>query len=228
MKKNLNLLIITVIITLIIFGLSIYLQRKIIDYEPTIKCLVATKTVDAFSKLTKDDVKVVEIPISLVATVKVVSDISEVSNLYLKDKIYNGQIIMQNQFDTEENLSIYKAEVGMEKVSIKIKSSENAVSYNIRKDSFVNLYATLRSEYVNEFFTDLDKQFIGAEYDGYCIVKILDNTKVLGVFDIDGYPVEGDGVVDTVMFAVEPENAKRINLIRDIATFNITVLGSGL
>lgn len=228
MKKNLKLLIVTTIITIIIFVFSIYLQRMIIDYEPTVKCLVATKTVDEFSKITKDDIKVVDIPISLIATVKYVSDISEVSDLYLRDKLYCGQIVMLNQFDTEENLSIYKAEVGKEKVSIKIRSSENAVSYNIRKNSFVNVYATLRSEYVNEFFADLDKQFIGEDYDGYCIVKILDNAKVLGVFDVDGFSIDGDGVVDTVMFAVEPENAKRINLIRDVATFNITVLGSGL
>ena len=44
--------------------------------------------------------------------------------LYLKDKIYKGQILLSSQFDSKENLMIYNAEEGKEKISIKIKSPD--------------------------------------------------------------------------------------------------------
>ena len=56
----------------------------------------------------------------------------------------------------------------------------------------------------------------------------LKDVKVLGVFNVDGQPIENVFDLeppDTVLVAVTPEQAKQINLIRDIATFNITALG---
>ena len=56
----------------------------------------------------------------------------------------------------------------------------------------------------------------------------MEDTKVLGVFNIDGQPIENvfdEETPDTILIAVAPEQARQINLIRDIAVFNITALG---
>ena len=131
---------------------------------------------------------------------------------------------MKEQFDSKENLSIYEVESGKEKISIKIAAAENGLSYAIKPNSKINLYATLRSDYAKNFTTLKERLSVGDDYDGYTVVKLIDSVEVLGTFNVDGIEVDSyeDGNIDSVMIAVGPEEAKEINLIRDIATFNIT------
>ena len=228
MKNKVNILLISIVLTIIVYGISIYMQKKLVQYVPTVKCLIATDNLEAYSQIDSSQIKEVNMPAEIVGTTRVVKSIDDVNELYLKEKIYSGQILIKNQFDTKENLSIYQADEGKEKVSIKIKSAENGVSYNIKENSRVNVYATIRNEYANGTLEGLEKQFVGSEDDGYCIVTLLKDVKVLGVFNIDGQPIENIfdlETPDTVLVAVTPEQAKQINLIRDIATFNITALG---
>ena len=94
----------------------------------------------------------------------------------------------------------------------------------MKENSFINVYATLKNEYANTFLIDNERLTIGDEFDGYTIIKILDSVKVLDAFNSDGLKLESsnDGIVDTLMVAVSKEQAKQINLLREIATFNIT------
>lgn len=228
MKNKVNILLISIILTVIVYGISIYMQKKLVQYVPTIKCLVVTDDVEAYSQINDSQIKEVNMPAEIVGTTRVIKNIEDINELYLKEKIYSGQLLIKNQFDTRENLSIYQADEGMEKISIKIKSAENGVSYNIKENSKINVYATIRNEYANGTLEGLEKQFVGSEDDGYCIVTLLKEVKVLGVFNIDGQPIENVfdmETPDTVLVAVAPEQAKQINLIRDIASFNITALG---
>ena len=165
-------------------------------------------------------------PISIVSQVRVVQKFEEIQELYLKDKLYKGQVVLFEQFDTKENLMIYTADVGKEKIAIKVKNSENGASFTVRQNSIVNVYATFRKEYMNNNLFSGDIRQIGDE-DGYCVAKILDSIKVLGTFDSNGEKIE-NGIeknIDTILIAVSPEESLKINLIRDIATFNITELG---
>ena len=113
---------------------------------------------------------------------------------------------------------------GKEKISIKIQSAENGVSFAIKENSLINLYATMRSDYAKNFLKENERLTIGDEYDGYTVIKILDSIKVLGAFNVDGIEVKdsSDGVIDSIMVAVTSDEAKQINLLREIALFNIT------
>lgn len=228
MKNKINVLIISIVLTVVVYTISIFMQKKLVQYVPTMKCMIATEDIDSYSKIYSYQIKEVDMPVSIIASTKIVKSINEVENLYLKEKIYKGQILIAGQFDTKENLSMYVAEAGKEKIAIKIKSAENGVAYNIRENSQVNVYATLRNEYSNQMLSGLEKYSIGSEDDGYSIITILENTKVLGIFNVNGQPVENvfdEETPDTILVAVTPEQARQINLIRDIATFNVTALG---
>lgn len=224
MKVKVNVLIIAIVLAIIIFGISTYLQKKMINYEAAVPCLVLTKDINENQLVTREDFKIASIPISIVATQKIVTKFEEIEGLYARDNIRAGQIAIKNQFDTRENLSIYEAESGKEKISIKIKSSENGMSFQIKEKNRVNIYATLRNEYANGFLIDKERLIIGDEFEGYTIIKILDDVEVLGVFTIDGVEIgkaEGDNI-DSILISVTSEEAKQINLIRELATFNIT------
>ena len=191
MKNKINIFVSTIILTIIIFAISTYVQKKLIKYEATISCLVLNNDINENELADKSKFKTAQIPISI---------------------------------DTKENLSIYEAETGKEKISIKIKTAENGMSFQIKEGSIINVYATIRTDLAKEFLIDKERMTIGDEIDGYTIIKILSNVKVLGTFTIDGIEFsESTGEnIDSVLISVTPEEAKEVNLIREIATFNIT------
>ncbi|MBQ9266861.1 MAG: hypothetical protein IJ217_01020 [Clostridia bacterium] len=227
MKRKISVLTIAVILTLILFGISTYLQRKLINYEPTMKCYVASADIEEHEKVSMEKMKLLDVPIAMVMNMKIVQEKEDLNDLYAKSKVYAGQILVKNQFDTRESLSIFEGEEGKEKIAIRIKAAENGVSYRIKENSKVNVYATLRTEYSNNIFPNSARQYIGSENDGYCNMKILDNVRVIGVFDNVGMQVDGNTeeyTPDTIMVSVTPEEARDINLIRDVAVFSITEL----
>lgn len=225
-RKKINILVITFVLTIIIFMISMNMQKALIDYEPQINCLILNQDITANQKISKEMFVQKAIPLSIVNTSSVVTNYEQVDGLYARDNILKSQIAMKDQFDTKENLSIYEVENGKEKISIRIASPENGLSYAIKQNSKISLYATFRSDYAKNFSLEKERLTIGDEYDGYTVIKLIDSVKVLGVFNIDGIEVDNneDGNIDSIMIAVTSEDAKEINLIREIATFSVTGL----
>ena len=225
MNRKLSLIILSFILAIIVFILSINMQKKLINYVPTVDCLVATKDIPSYSKISENDFKVMQVPIELVASIRPLKSYDEIKGLYLKSDIYKGQLALYNQFDTGDNLMIFNGQEGKEKISIKVKNSENGVSFVLKKGSLINVYATINNEYANSSVFDGYEKFsaVSSEY-GFSTIKILDGVKVLGLFDENGEEVNHmpERNIDTILVAVEKEEAYRINLIRDITTFNIT------
>lgn len=227
MKNKILILIGTITLATILFVASTIAQRKLIKYEPKIKCLFLADDISA-NELAKEGKFVLkDIDISLVANIKIVQDFSKIENLYARDNMCKGQLVIEKQFDTKENLKIYEIEEGKEKVSLKIKSSENGVSYSIRENSKVNIYVTLRNDIAENFLNEKERLVIGKKDDGYTIIKLIDNVLILETYDIDGNRIkESDTkVIDTIMIAVTESEAKEINLLKDIGVFNVTGIG---
>lgn len=223
-RNKITILSITLILTVVIFGISTHLQKELINYEPQISCLIVNQDIMANQKLVEEMFIVKEVPLSLISMASVVTEYSQIKDLYAKDNILKSQIAMKNQFDTKENLSIYEVEKGKEKISIKISNPENGLSYAIKPNSKIAIYATFRSDYAKNFSSGKDRLTVGDEYDGYTVIKLIDSVQVLGTFNVDGIEVESyeDGNIDSIMIPVTPEDAKEINLLREIATFSIT------
>ena len=228
MKNKMFVLIIAIVLAMMMFGISTYLQRKMIHFEATASCLVLSKDMSENEMVSKDGFKVVNLPLSVIATQRIVTKFEEIEGLYARDNIKAGQIAMKSQFDTKENLSIYEADEGKEKLSIKIKAPENGMSFQLKAKSRVNIYATLRNEYANGFLLEKERLSIGDEFEGYTIIKVLENVEILGAFTIDGIEIENADTEngDSILLGVTPEEAKQINLIRDLAVFNVTGIHS--
>lgn len=224
MKNKAVILTAAIVLSIILFTISTYAQKKLVNYEPKIECLFLKEDIKANEKVEKEMFAVKEIPVSLVVNTKILMNYSEIENLYSKDNIYKGQIALAKQFDTRENLSIYESEEGKERVSIKIKSAENGVSYSIKNNSLVNVYVTLRMDLAKDFLKDKERLTIFSEDDGYTIIKLLENVNIIETFDVDGNKTEetNSNIIDTIIVGVTSEEAKQINLLREIGTFNIS------
>ena len=225
MNKKVSLLIVSIILAIAAFIGSTYIQKKAVNYVPTIKCLMAKKDIEEYEKAEEQDFYLVDMPIEIIANSKIAKSFDEIKNLYFKNKIYKGQIVLQNQLDTAANLMIFNGEEGKEKISLKIKNPENGVSYILKPGSLVNVYATLNNDYaLNGVFKDVEKQTIGDEFSGYSVLNVLSSVKILSTFNENGEEVEdlNERNIDTILIAVTKEEAFLINLIRDVATFNVT------
>ena len=211
----------------VLFIISTVLQKKLVAYVPTVSCLAVLQDIEQYEQVTQDKCRLVDIPIDVVANIRVLKNISEVEDLYLKEKIYKGQLLVFDQFDTKENLMIFENEEGKEKISIKIKSAENGASFVIKKGSYINVYATLLNEYAsNGFLESMEKISIGKDEFGYSIFEVLNSVKVLGTFDEEGNEIDrvGQRNIDTILLSVTQDEARIINLLRDVASFNVTEL----
>lgn len=228
MKNKILILFVAIVLAIILFTTSTIAQKKLIKYEPKVKCLFLKEDILANEIVTEEKFVLKDIDISLVTNTKIIQDFSKIENLYAKDNIYKGQLALEKQFATKEDLSVYEIEDGKEKISIKIKNSENGVSYSIKENSKINLYATIRNDFAESFLKEKERLTIGQKEDGYTIIKLLSDVKILETYDIDGIRMkESDTkIIDTIMIAVNKEEAKEINLLKDIATFNITGVGN--
>ena len=227
MNKKISILIISLVLAIIIFILSINTQKKLVNYIPTIKCMVTLNDIPQYSQITEDDIKFVDMPVEIVASSRIVQEYDEIKDLYLKDGLYKGQIVLKNQLDTSENLMIFDSEKGKEKIAIKVKDSENGASFIIKKGSIVNVYATINDEYANYGILEgREKISIGEGDRGYSTFKVLSESKVLGTFNENGEEVESSDErnIDTILLNVASGDAYLINLVREIASFNVTEL----
>ena len=227
MNKKVTLLIISIILAIIIFFISTSIQKKLVNYVPTMQCFISTAYLPEYTQITKDNLKLVNFPVEAIANSQIVTSLDDISGLYLKSDIYPGQILLHNQLSPKEELMIFNGEEGKEKISIKIKNSESGVSYILKKGSNINLYATIINEYaVNGIFSNVDRLQIGTNDLGYSTIKVLENVKVIGTFDEEGIEVENSAerVIDTILVCVTHEEAQKINLLKDVATFGVTEL----
>ena len=227
MNRKVSILIISIILAIVVFILSINAQRKLVNYAPTIKCMIVTSDIPQYSKIEEEYVKYVDIPIEIIANSRIVQSYDEIRDLYLKDGLYRGQIVLRDQLDTSDNLMIFNAEAGKEKIAIKIKESENGASYILKKGSIVNVYATINEEYASHGVLEgKEKLSVGEDDRGYSTFKLLSESKVLGTFNENGEEVENssDKNIDTILLSVASGDAYLINLVRDIASFNVTEL----
>lgn len=227
MNKKVSLIILSFVLAIIVFIISTNMQKQLVNYVPTSKCLVAVKDINEYTLVNSEDFKLIDVPVEMIANIRPIKDISEINDMYLKSSIYKGQLAVFDQFATAEELMIFNGEEGKEKVALKIKGPENGVSYVLKKGSVVNVYATISNEYANsKIFENYEKYSAGSEDYGYSTIKILENVKILGSFDENGEEVEKmpERNIDTILISVLPEESYKVNLIRDIATFNITEL----
>jgi hypothetical protein len=194
-----------------------------------VECLFAKVEIPKNAKVSEEMFYLGKIDIKTVATTRIIKDFHEIENQYANETIYKGQLAVADAFNTKEKLAIYETEKDKEKIAIKIKSPENGASYRMLPGTRVNVYATLRSDLTHGFLEGKERLRIGQE-EGFEVIKILENQEVLDTFDIDGYRMnESESpMIDTILLAVSHDEAKEINLLREVANFNVTITGSSI
>ena len=223
--KKINVLLISGVSSIILFLVLTFIQSKIIDNEKIVVAYIANADVARDSEIDKGMLKEINVPNFLIENTSAILNIEEFDGKYAKEAINKGQIIFSQDIATKEELKIIKAETGLEKIAVKIKSSENALAYQVKPKDRIHLYFTGKGSTVKEAFITNGIEFSNSENDNVLLTaKILENIEILGIFDEFGRGYENDSFnkLDTIVIAVEPDVAKMINNLRNQGTFDIT------
>lgn len=223
--KKINILIISGVSAIILFVLLTILQGRLIKQEATITAYVSKLDVLRDSKLDENDYKEVKIPVSLVLDGDIITDKKELNGKYAKERINRGQIIFKQDIAGKEELKIIEAEQGLERIAVKIKSSENAVAYQVKPKDRIHLYFTGKSSVVKSAFSKYGIEFDNNVSDNSLqSKKIISDIEILGIYDELGRSYEHSEFshLDTIVIAVEAKTAEMINNLRTQGTFDIT------
>jgi len=216
--KKVNIIICSIVFSLILFFVLTIVQKKMIKYEPKVGVLIATQDINIDEKLEEKMFKSVLVPMDVVKTDSVLGKISD--DMYAKEKIHNGQILFLEDTGSKEELKIIDSEIGCETIAIKLKRPENAISYQIKTGDKVNLYFT--GKYVSVLNLGI---YDATPTEGKVYTsKILESEEILGIYDSNGISSNDERFLkpDTIILSVPYEQAKLINNLRSQGTFDIT------
>lgn len=203
-------LIISFIISLCIVLIFQFIFNNIFNSESKV-IYVLNKDIYKGEKITKEDLKII--------TVLSKEDMKNTFNVdYLdkvaKENLSKGQILSNNDITEKEEPP--KTEDKYEYVSIEIKDLSQSVAYQLKKGNKINVYFTSRD--------------IAGENSSQSIVqntktiKVLENKKIIGLFDASGNEVVGQGVYNAIVLRLTDEEAVNIYSIKEEGNFNISLV----
>lgn len=151
-----------------------------------------------------------------------------------KNDITKGSIVLKEDFLFYDEYN--KANEGKEIISIKISNPEDFASYQVEKNSIVNIYYTGKSEFANNILNNVKSSYISTNNkenklnSGYITVKLASDVKVINLFDKYGNIVQNKIVkkgesnkIDTVMLELDKDLVMSINNLKNYGEFSITV-----
>lgn len=230
MVKRISMLSVSIGLTVVVFIVTTAVQRFFVNYEPTVRVLAADREIQANRPIDKYAVKTIDVPLSMVINLKVAKRLEDIQEHYAVEPIHRGEIIREEAIAMKNEVKIIEVEQGKEKVSVKIKAPENAVSYQLKTGDKVNLYFTGRYGIVSKICPNGTIQLQPGQAfnnDDYCIARLLENVPVQGIFDSNGSRLgdaQRDGKIDTMVFSVSHKDAGIINNLKSQGTFDVTGL----
>ena len=223
--KRINILVISGCVAVILFVILTVLQNKIVNKEAMVTVYMATVDIMPDIKVNKSDYREVIVPSSLTIEGSPIVKEKDLEDKYAKTVINKGQIIFKQDIASKEELKIIEAVDGLERIALKIKSSENAVAYQVKPKDRIHLYFTGKSSVVKRLFSKYGIKYDANVEDSLLQTeKIISDTEILGIYDETGRAYENSNFsrLDTIVIAVDSNMAQILNNLRTQGTFDIT------
>lgn len=217
--EKINLIIVSAILSLIVFIILTFVQNKLINYEADSKVLIAVEDIKKETKLAKEDFEEIYVPESLAKELKLLANFDE--GMYNRTEIYKGQFLSSQLIGTKDDLKIIEGGKNKEKISIELSEQANMMAYQIKTGDKVNLYFTGKYACIENMIGKFQNVLVG----NLTTVKILENEEILGIYDKDGVSSESEEftVPSVIVFGVSKEKAEIINNLRNQGDFDITI-----
>ncbi len=222
--KKLDITVISILVAVVLFVVLTFIQNSIINNEPTIEVLIANVDVKPDTELKPEWFDVTDVPLYLTLNNNTLSKIEDINGKYAKEIINKGQILFKQDIGSREELKILTSPEGTEKIAIELKSSQNAVAYQIKPKDRIHLYFSGRYGAIKESIAQFNLEDVYKDNNSMYTTCLLNDTEILGIYDETGRSIENDKFsgINTIVIAVESEKAKMINNLRNQGTFDLT------
>lgn len=158
-----------------------------------------------------------------------VASVDDISNKVLNCDLKRGQILLKDYcINAEEYISSTNLK---EIICLNIENSDDFVSYQVAKDSTVNVYYTGKTELATSIAEEINVSNVKSnDNTGYISFKLLENVKIIDVFDKYGNKVdkkkENMDKIDvySIMIEVEKEMITRINNLKNYGKFSLSII----
>lgn len=218
MKKT-KKIIISIILTLILYGLLSVVEKRILESKANInEMYVISQNIPKGEKLTDKYYK----KIKILANKKIENKVNVSTPKYAAYDLKKGQILYNEMIIPKEKL--LKATNNKEIISIPLKFSYDSVSYKVSKDSIVNIYFTTRAKFLEGI--NHNKEILSNEnQNGFITLSFLKDVKVIDVVDREGFnkKEEEKFLPETILIEVTSDDAKLIKNLKNIGEFSLTM-----
>ncbi len=173
--------------------------------------LMLTKDVYKGEKITKEDYKVIKVVgqnyLSNQSNVDVRSKVA-------KENLEEGKILNSNDLVNEKDFEI--SDEKYEYVSIEIKDISDGAAYQLAKGQNINVYFTSRDVIAGQNIQNV--------VSNTKTIKVLENKKIIGLYDSVGREVATGDVFNAILLRVSSEEAITLSNIKDEGEFNVTLI----
>lgn len=187
-------LVISIIITILLFFSLIYVEKKIAGVDQKVDALIVKQNVN-INKYDKLDESMFESKaIPSILGQNAISDIKQVNSLYALTNMSDGDILKSDKVGGKGQLPILEIASTKRKIAIPVSSLADAVGGQIRKSSYVDILFTNSA--------NTDDPNIKTE-------TLLEKVKVIGITDSNGMLIDDivDRQIGSVLLEVTPQEA---------------------
>jgi len=190
-------LIVSIIITIVLFFLLGYVDKKVLGIDSMQKVLVvkAGVHIEKYEKLDSSMFETLNVPSTL--AVNAISDINEIEGNYALSQIFAGDVLKREKFGVKDSANLIEVEQGKRKLAIAVSSLADGVAGQVRENAYVDILFTNNATSKNPNVET---------------IILLEKVKVLGVTDSNGKLINGinAGKISAVILSVSPEDAQTL------------------
>lgn len=231
--KSIKKRLIVLIFSVFIYFLLVFLYNNILKKSDYIEAYILKENISRGKTLNLEDLEKVYFKDDSNINLKKITLYDNFDKYISKYDMVKGSLLLKDNFVLYDEY--IKASDDNEVISIKISNPEDIVSYQIYKNSIVNIYYTGKLEFANSILNNLNSLNISTNDEskssnGYITAKLASNVKVINLFDRYGNVVESDNEkknesnkIDTVMFELNKDLIMNINNLKNYGEFYITI-----
>lgn len=224
-KRNIIILISSIFVFLILR----YLNNSIVNVKKYTDVYILNKDVEKGTKLDESYLKKASLKKETAQELQTFTNLNSLCNYVSISNMSKGQILTNEVLQNEEEYLVN--DKNLELISIKVANSYDFSSYQISRDSIVNLYYTGKTEFTEEVLKNINNyQIISSGDNGYISLKLLENIKVKNTYDKYGNAVlssskkSEDVLIDTIVIEISNNMASVINNLKKYGDFSVTLI----
>lgn len=187
-------IIISILITIILFFMLMYIEKKIVGADSKTKVLVVKSnvTIDKYEKLDASMFEIKQVPSFLASNA--VSSLNDINSKYALFDLMSNEVLRKEKIGSKNDTPIVDIEAEKRKLAISVSSLADGVAGQLRRNTYVDILFTNSPT--------SDEPTIKTE-------TVLQKVKVIGVTDSNGVLLDdsNNGQIAAVLLSVTPQEA---------------------